>query len=538
LPPVSPAKFRIGLSRLGLSREQLADDDVDEDEGWRSKMSTAVVNLSEVALKWRNARRIYPLYSALNRQFDLGVGPCRDLESPINRSEPEVMERIRDWFNQMDNKVQVFQLRQLLQTTHLATEENLHALIARHLEKPEKPVSLRDKVDYLLVQYYAHCAPHDAHNTHIDFDHVAEILHAVLGDVSPLLPSFCDGLDSTLTELDECSSLGDLLQRKIVEKARSIKDEAGEKYFMPSVLVAFTRFNFLLRLGFFRLMHADLHAIRFAIHQMESRGQSTCDCTSADLGEKESLVRLREICHDWKQPFRAAYSGGNSFSHLVKIRAAVEAAMVLPLPVVAEKVVDEPSHIEPEAEQSIAEEIAAAEASLEAPEPVAAVIEQAPPQPEAGKKMPAAAKQAASKAVAQKIDLAAPDLDACLEQIAEQLLVVTGKSASVSTVLMGGTKLLLASWEVAAFVRGGDDVSDALQRAVAARAIVSLAIERKKRGEAADLNPAISLAHAEASQIQERIAEAKDKKNIDAAVNLAATAKRLLGVLDEAEKAR
>jgi hypothetical protein len=287
-------------------------------------------------------------------------------------------------------------------------------------------------------------------------------------------------------------------------------------------------------------MHADLHAIRFAIHQMEARGQSSCDCTSAELGENESLVRLREICHDWKQPFRAAYSAGNSFAHLVKIRTAVEAAMVLPLPVVPEKVADEPAHIEPEAEQSIAEGIAAAETAVEAPEPVAAVVEPPLPKP-IEKNIPVATKPPISKPAApvtSDIDLAAPDLDTCLEQIAEQLLAVTGKSASVSTVLMGGTKLLLASWEVAAFVRGGDDVSDALQRAVAARAIVSLAIERKKRGETADLNPAISLAHAEASQIQERIAEAKDKKNIDAAVNLAATAKRLLGVLDEAEKAR
>jgi hypothetical protein len=103
---------------------------------------------------------------------------------------------------------------------------------------------------------------------------------------------------------------------------------------------------------------------------------------------------------------------------------------------------------------------------------------------------------------------------------------------------VGETKLLLASWEIAAFVRGGDDVSDALQRAVAARAIVSIATERKKRGETVDLNPAISLGHAEASQMQERIAEAKDKKNIDAAVSLAATAKRLLSALDGAEKAR
>src|SRR5437868_3986810 len=280
-------------------------------------MSTAVVNLTEVAQKWRNARRIYPVYSALAQQFDLGVGPCRELESPINRSEPEVLQRINEWFDQMDNQVQVFQLRQLLQTTHLATEENLHALLARHLGKPARPVSVRDKVDYLLVQYFAHCAPHDAHNTHVEIDHVAEVLHPVLGDVSPLVPSFCENLEPILKELDQCSSLRDLLQRKIVEKARSVKDEAGDKYFMPSVLVAFTRFNFSLRLGFFRLMHADLHAIRFAIHQMEARGQSTCDCISAELSEEEPLIHLREICHDWKKPFRAAYSAGNSFTHLV-----------------------------------------------------------------------------------------------------------------------------------------------------------------------------------------------------------------------------
>ena len=91
---------------------------------------------------------------------------------------------------------------------------------------------------------------------------------------------------------------------------------------------------------------------------------------------------------------------------------------------------------------------------------------------------------------------------------------------------------------MAAFVRRGDDVSDALQRAVAARVMVGLAVERKKKGDDAGLAPAIALAHVEASQMQERIAEAKDKKNIDDAVNLAATAKRLLGVLDEAEKAK
>jgi len=44
------------------------------------------------------------------------------------------------------------------------------------------------------------------------------------------------------------------------------------------------------------------------------------------------------------------------------------------------------------------------------------------------------------------------------------------------------------------------------------------------------------MAQLESAKIQARIAVAKQAKDIDAAVNLAATSKRLLSVLDEAEK--
>ena len=44
------------------------------------------------------------------------------------------------------------------------------------------------------------------------------------------------------------------------------------------------------------------------------------------------------------------------------------------------------------------------------------------------------------------------------------------------------------------------------------------------------------MAHAEAAQIQEQVARAKEAKNIDAAVNLAASGKRLLALMEEAEK--
>lgn len=448
------------------------------------------INLTEVAAKWRMARRLYPLYSSLAVQHGLGE-PCRELESPINRSEPESLRRIEDWFQRLDGKIQAWQLRQALQTTHLGNEDNLRELLRRCLRQTPRSAELRDKIDFLFVQYFAHRAPEDAHNTHINFGHVAAVLHHAIGTVAAQPPAVAVELETVLTDLNSCTSLGELLQKRIVERARAVKDRAGNDYYEMASLVAFTRFNFLMRMGFFRLMHADLHAIRFALHSMEARGQQSCDCSAAGLGQAEPLSQLRAICHDWKKPFRAAYSAGSNFKQLVAIRAAVEAELNRPLPA-----------IEP-----------VAEAATSAPE----LNVKAAPAPAA----------------------AAPlVLEECLERIAEQLLHVTPGVGPTSNVVIGTTKLLLASWEVAAYTHGGDEVADALQRAVAARAIVQVEVEKHGRGEAADIRGAIGSAHVEAAEIQEQIAAAKDAKDIDAAVNLAATAKRLLSAIADAEKAQ
>ncbi|HUQ49675.1 MAG TPA: hypothetical protein VM056_03085 [Terriglobales bacterium] len=469
-------------------------------------MATAVLNLNQVASQWRTARRIYPIYGALLTHFDLGMEPCRELESPINRSEPEVMQRVKAWFQQMDEKVQPFQLRQLLQMSHLGTEENMRILVQRQLAYTTKTKVVRDKVDFLMVQYYAQCSPHGAHED-LSFDHFAEVLEPLVGDVSPLLPPFCAELDVLFGKLEKCTNLGELLAGKIIEQARDLKERAEDKYFSPSVLVAVARFNYLMRLGFFRLIHADLHAIRLALRGMETRGQEVCDCSKAGLSVTEPLVNLRQICHDWKKPFRAAYSAGNSFRQLVDIRTAVERALSQPPPQPAVAVAP------PVNELLVATAKATAKDQTVVP-----------------------VKTAMGPAAKDPIPIETNDIDSCLEQIAKQLINVAPKASPVSNVTYGSTKLLLASWEVAAFVRGGDELADALQRAVASRAVIAQAVEKKKAGETVDLHKAIGLAHEEAAQIQERIAEAKDAKNIDAAVNMAASAKRLLSVLEEAEK--
>src|SRR6185436_5891463 len=134
--------------------------------------------------------------------FELGVEPCRDLEILINRSEPEVLTRIAQWFDAMDTKIQVWQLRQLLQTTHMADEPTLLALLKRQLAKNVKDAGVRDKVDYLFVQYYAECAPEDTHNSHISLAHVAEVLQHILGDIDLELPPAAQPLELVLADME------------------------------------------------------------------------------------------------------------------------------------------------------------------------------------------------------------------------------------------------------------------------------------------------------------------------------------------------
>src|SRR5262249_44562488 len=120
--------------------------------------------------------------------------------------------------------------------------------------------------------------------------------------------------------------------------------------------------------------------------------------------------------------------------------------------------------------------------------------------------------------------------------ITEQLQAVPAKnSPAVSAILLGGCKLLIATWEAQAFSEEGVTAA-ALQRTVAARTILHVCMERHKKNEATDLGAALDIARGQVEAIKEEVERAKEGKNIDAAVNLAATAKRLVSLIAEGEK--
>src|SRR3954470_13485927 len=161
---------------------------------------------NEIAAQWRVARQLYPVYAAILRQHGIALDPSRELEYPADRSEPEAIERIKQWFNAADAKIEVWQLRQILQTSEHGTQPVLHALIARVMEKQERSSRERDKLDFLLAQYFFQCCPEKLHQIEPTLDDVAEILEPVLGESITQSPAWLAPLDALLDDVKQCES--------------------------------------------------------------------------------------------------------------------------------------------------------------------------------------------------------------------------------------------------------------------------------------------------------------------------------------------
>jgi len=505
--------------------------------------TTATLNLDEVAEFWRIARRLYAVYIELDRTFELDIPTCPELENAADSQDADARERVLQWFDQIDGHVQVWQLRQLLQSTSLQNEENLRYLIARHLDKKQKTEADKDKIDFLLVQYFAHCAPHGLAETALE--EVARVLEPAMGKRPQAFPEWASSLDSKLRKLNESNSLEELQNSGALQEVRELKLAVGDDYFEPGFLVAFTRFNFLARRAFFRAMHLDLHAIRESVNELERLGFASVDCRDAGLTESESLEQVRHVVHQWKTPFRAPYSGGSSFLQLILLRHCLQHTLETAgkAPVTAPEASPDTSQPTVKSQDPVAAASVVASAKPDN-QPIAVAIAQE--------------KEPVAVAEADSVDPVSPPVDniaetssvgeeeqaeednyltRCVVDIAEQLKSVPAKNfPTVTPIVLGGCKLLIATWEAQAFVQD-DETSKALQRTVAARTILHVCVERHKKNEPTDLAAAMDIARAQVEEMKQHVEAAKEAKNIDAAVNLAATSKRLLSLIAECEKA-
>jgi hypothetical protein len=305
-----------------------------------------------------------------------------------------------------------------------------------------------------------------------------------------------------------------MLKTNFIEQGRRVKETAGGMFYDPSAMLAFIRFNFLMRRTLIELMHADLIFIRSGLINLQNAGAKTIECQTVGLGKAESIEKIQQMTDEWKQPFQKEYTErtvNQAFEKLLGLRTDVERAV--------EKVIgkSQPAPIAVEPEAPVRKTVAS-EASTG-------------PFPKSKEKPEPTAKQAEASGPAL-------DFETCMEQIWEQLISAPpSRGRSMTTVKLGAVRLLMSSWEVAAFVSEDGPAAEDLRRAVVARALLTSNLEyAKETGNATGLDRALTIARVEVSRLQERVEAAKQAKDTEAAVNLGISTKRLLSALDEGEK--
>ena len=288
---------------------------------------TPTTPVQDLATQWSFARRLYPIYFELAREFAIDVKPCSDLEAGVDTPGKETVEQAQRWLDEMDQLIPVHQLRQFLQTSSLVNQEGLVNLLQHFLAKTVKTDVIRDKIDFLLVQYFSQLAPSGVTDTDVDLAYVAQALEPVLGPVELKPPVWLNALERVLEAARRCRSLDELLHGGVLEQGRKAKGLAGDLFYLPIALAAFTRFGYLMRRSFFRLMLGDLNSILDGLTELEDQGVETIDCRRAQFSAQEPIIRLRVICQSWKVMFQAEYSSGQPLRMLVDLRASVEHAL-------------------------------------------------------------------------------------------------------------------------------------------------------------------------------------------------------------------
>jgi hypothetical protein len=281
----------------------------------------------DLAALWSNARRLHPIYAELAREFVIELPACDALATAADSPERESVEQAQQWLNDLDERIQVHQLRQFLQTSSMVDPEALVTMLQHLLAKGTHSDSVRDKVDFLLVQYFSQSAPSDIDDNGVDLAYVASSLEPILGTVELKAPVWLNALDRVLDSARRCRSLDELLHGGVLEQGRKAKGQAGDLFYLPVALIAFTRFGYLMRRVFFRLMLADLNGILDGLTELEEKGVDAIDCRRAQFSAQEPVIRLRMICQSWKVMFQAEYSSGQPLRMLVDLRASVDAAL-------------------------------------------------------------------------------------------------------------------------------------------------------------------------------------------------------------------
>jgi len=228
------------------------------------------------------------------------------------------------WLLQVDATVSPAALRQFMQSDPaLCNDLVIGALIHRYHGNAQSS----DKLYVAVAEFLVNCSPKWFQDTErVSLADVADVLEPVLGPAGDL-PKWLPELEKLITELSAYEHLHELAEHGIFDRGRQLKAKVAKGGIDTMGLVAFARFNYLLRQTFTTLWEADLWWIQQALDELESRAEFFVDCSDIGLSLIEPTNELNKMVHEWKRPSFTEYANDETYQKVQKLRTILDKSL-------------------------------------------------------------------------------------------------------------------------------------------------------------------------------------------------------------------
>jgi hypothetical protein len=228
------------------------------------------------------------------------------------------------WMDQVDVDSSPVQLRRFLQAEDTKVDEaSLRGMAQRFRQQRSN-----DKLFIVVAEYLYRCSPDWFQDqTTVSMADVAEVLEPVLGPAGEF-PGWLPQLEELISELSAYEHLHELARNGIFDRGRQLKARVGSSGMDTMSLVAFARFNYVLRKTFTTLWEAELWWIEQALNELESRAEFFVDCSEIGLSPIVPTNELYKMVCEWKRPSFNDYAGDVTYQKVQKIRQILETALL------------------------------------------------------------------------------------------------------------------------------------------------------------------------------------------------------------------
>lgn len=228
------------------------------------------------------------------------------------------------FMDKVDAKLTPVELRRFLQAEETKVDEPTLRALAQRVRKQKS----NDKLFIVVAEYLYQCAPEWFQDqASVSMADVADVLEPVLGPATEL-PSWLPQLEDLISELLAYEHLHHLARNGIFDRGRQLKAKVSAGGLDTMGMVAFARFNYLIRKTFTTLWGAELWWIEQALNELESRAEFFVDCTEIGLSPIVPTNELFQMVCKWKQPSFSDYAQDVTYQKVQKIRQILETALL------------------------------------------------------------------------------------------------------------------------------------------------------------------------------------------------------------------